>query len=88
MDDVDRRNGLDDSSILASMEYLILGHFEQGPRDEKGFDAMRWMTLSSLNESEVEEADLDKALGEWETASAAARSKALVAARRAAAASS
>ena len=85
LDDVDRRNGLDSKSILGLMEYLVLGHFEQGPRDEKGFDSMRWFTLEQLNESEIDDSDVDKALDEWEAASAAARKQALAAVRRAAA---
>ena len=63
------------------MQYLVLGHFEKGLHDKKGFDTMMWLTLYELNMAAIETKEVDEALDEWERASAAARKEALHAVR-------
>merc|ERR1711998_360611 len=81
LDAVEIRNGIAEDDVVGSIEYLVHGHFEDDERDSRGYDGMRWVPLTDLNEALEAEA-VDAALDVWEQHSAKVRARALTDARR------
>ena len=76
LDEVDRRNGLNETEMEENLEYLVLGHFKRNDRDIKGYDDTVWLTLTELEQAEVvseEELQLEAQLERWERESARMR---------------
>jgi hypothetical protein len=74
LDEVDRRNGLNETEMEENLEYLVLGHFKRNDRDIKGYDDTVWLTLTELEQEEaVSEEELEAQLERWERESALKR---------------
>jgi len=78
IDEVDAENGigLEEEERIMSTEYLVLGHFERREGDKKGRNALLWLSLDDMQESQVTDAAVDAALDKWEEESAHIRKEA------------
>ena len=76
LDAVEARNGLSDDELVGTVEYLVLGHFEDDDRDVKGYDETRWLGVSDLDAA-LEPAAVDAALEAWELHSSLMRRRAV-----------
>ena len=63
--------------MVASVEYLVLGHFKREERDEYGTRTMAWLTPTNFDSSStVSKQGVDAKLGECETLGARVRKEA------------
>jgi hypothetical protein len=77
-DNIAQENGLiSEEEMVASVEYLVLGHFKREERDEYGVRAMAWLSPADFDSSStVSKQEVDAKLDEWETLSARVRKEA------------
>ena len=71
-------NGLiTEEEMVASVEYLVLGHFKREERDEHGTRTMAWLTPAAFDSSPtVSKQEVDEKLDEWEMLGARVRMEA------------
>jgi len=77
-DNIAQENGLiSEEEMVASVEYLVLGHFKREERDEYGVRTMAWLSPADFDSSStVSKQEVDAKLDEWETLSARVRKEA------------
>ena len=77
-DNIAQENGLiSEEEMVASVEYLVLGHFKREERDEYGVRNMAWLSPADFDSSStVSKQEVDAKLDEWETLSARVRKEA------------
>ena len=68
IDNIAQENGLvSEEEMVGSVEYLVLGHFKPGKRDEYGTGTMAWLTPADFDSSStVSKQEVDENLDEWE----------------------
>ena len=78
IDNIAQENGLiTEEEMVASVEYLVLGHFKREERDEYGTRTMAWLTPTNFDSSStVSKQGVDAKLGECETLGARVRKEA------------
>ena len=77
-DNIAQENGLiSEEEMVASVEYLVLGHFKREERDEYGIRTMAWLSPADFDDSStVSKQEVDAKLDEWETLGARVRTEA------------
>ena len=77
-DNIAQENGLiSEEEMVASVEYLVLGHFKREERDEYGVRTMAWLSPADFDgSSTVSKQEVDAKLDEWETLGARVRKEA------------
>ena len=77
-DNIAQENWLiSEEEMVASVEYLVLGHFKREERDEYGVRNMAWLSPADFDSSStVSKQEVDAKLDEWETLSARVRKEA------------